>query len=59
MGLVCGTPARFMPAAAAAADTAATRTAQGTTITPALGAGVKNANHFTLTTFCGDEAHAL
>ena len=41
MGLVCGTPTRFMSAAAAnaAADTA--RTAQGTTITPALGAGVK------------------
>ena len=36
MGLVCGTPTRFMPAAAAA------RTAQATTITPALGAGVKN-----------------
>ena len=42
MGLVCGTPTRFMPAAAA--DTAAAdaaRTAQATTITPALGAGVK------------------
>ena len=37
MGLVCGTPTRFMPAAAAAA-----RTALATTITPALGAGVKN-----------------
>ena len=36
MGLVCGTPTRFMPAAAAAAWTA-----QATTITPALGAGVK------------------
>ena len=35
MGLVCGTPTRFMPAVAAA------RTAQATTITPALGAGVK------------------
>ena len=35
MGLACGTPTRFMPAAAAA------RTAQATTITPALGAGVK------------------
>ena len=43
MGLVCGTPTRFVPAAtaAAAANTAA-RTAQATTITPALGAGVKN-----------------
>ena len=39
MGLVCGTPTRFMPAAAAAA--AAARTAKATTITPALGAGVK------------------
>ena len=36
MGLVCGTPTSFVPAAAAA------RTAQATTITPALGAGVKN-----------------
>ena len=35
MGLVCGTPASFVPAAAAA------RTALATTITPALGAGVK------------------
>ena len=41
MGLVCGTPTRFMPAAAAAAAAAA-RTAQATTITPALEAGVKN-----------------
>ena len=43
MGLVCGTPTRFVPAAAAAADTADAdaRTAQATTITPALGAGVK------------------
>ena len=41
MGLVCGTPASFVPAAAAAtADDA--RTALATTITPALGAGVKN-----------------
>ena len=39
MGLVCGTPTRFMPAATAAAADA--RTAQATTITPALGAGVK------------------
>ena len=38
MGLVCGTPTRFMPTAA---DTAAAWTAQATTITPALGAGVK------------------
>ena len=38
MGLVCGTPTRFMPAA----DTAAARTAQATTITPAPKAGVKN-----------------
>ena len=37
MGLVCGTPTRFMPA-----DAADARTAQATTITPALGAGVKN-----------------
>ena len=37
MGLVCGTPTMFVPAAAAAAA----RTAQATTITPALGAGVK------------------
>ena len=36
MGLVCGTPTKFVPAAAAA------RTAQAMTITPALGAGVKN-----------------
>ena len=35
MGLVCETPANFVPAAAAA-----TRTAQATTINPALGAGV-------------------
>ena len=41
MGLVCGTPTRFMPATAAA-ETAATRTAQATTITPVLGVGVKN-----------------
>ena len=41
MGLVCGTPTSFVPAAAAA-DTAAAQTAQATTITPALGAGVKN-----------------
>ena len=39
MGLVCGTPTRFMPAAAA---DAAARAALATTITPALGAGVKN-----------------
>ena len=39
MGLVCGTPTRSMPAAAAA-DTA--RTAQAMTITPALDPGVKN-----------------
>ena len=39
MGLVCGTPASFVPAAAAVADAA--RTALATTITPALGAGVK------------------
>ena len=39
MGLVCGTPTRFMPAAD---DTAAARMMQATTITPALGAGVKN-----------------
>ena len=39
MGLVCGTPASFVPAAAAAD---AARTALDTTITPALGAGVKN-----------------
>ena len=42
MGLGCGTPTRFMPAAATAA--AAARTAQATTITPALGAGVKIQN---------------
>ena len=41
MGLVCGTPTRFMPAAAAADTAADARTAQATTITPALGAGVK------------------
>ena len=39
MGLVCGTPASFVPATAAAA---AARTTLATTITPALGAGVKN-----------------
>ena len=44
MGLVCGTPTRFMPAAADA-DAAAARTALATTITPALGAGVKNEVH--------------
>ena len=38
MGLVCGTSTRSMPAA----DTAAAWTAQATTLTPALGAGVKN-----------------
>ena len=42
MGLVCGTPTKFMPATAAP-DTPAARTAQATTITPALGAWVKNA----------------
>ena len=42
MGLVCGTPASFVPAAADANAAAAARTAQATTITPALGAGVKN-----------------
>ena len=41
MDLVCGTPASFVPAAADAAADAA-RTALATTITPALGAGVKN-----------------
>ena len=41
MGLVCGTPTRFMPAAAAA-DTTAARTAQAMTITSALGAEVNN-----------------
>ena len=41
MGLGCGTPTRFMPAAAAATATDAARTAQAMTITPALGAGVK------------------
>ena len=44
MGLVCGTPASFVPAAAAADDAA--RTALATTITPALGAGLKT-NHYT------------
>ena len=39
MGLVCETPTRFMPAATA-------RTAQVTTITPALGAGIKNMGFF-------------
>ena len=44
MGLVCGAPTRFMPAAAA-------RTAQATTITPALGAGVKNENRILSTSY--------
>ena len=43
MGLVCGTPTKFMPAAA---DDTAALTAQATTITPALGDGVKNHNGY-------------
>ena len=46
MGLVCGIPTMFMPPAAATTATAAdARTAQATTINPALGAGVKKPVH--------------
>ena len=52
MGLVCGTPTRFMPAAA---DTAAARMAQATTITPALRAGVKKVENWLWQQSCFSE----